>query len=85
MVNKSKVVHVKPNSHKIHGLYTNKYASNYCCIVAIETIDNQIDFNYLIRVKNSEGVMTGYQLTQFRQLFPRNLSFDPVQKFVNIY
>jgi hypothetical protein len=49
--------------------------------VAIETYDNQLDFNLLVlQQKPSEGLK--YQFRQFREIMPRKDTFDPIQKVV---
>lgn len=45
----SEIATIKPDDMKIHGLFVNKFGagSQRYTIVALETDDNQIDFNQL--------------------------------------
>ena len=55
---------IRPDDHKIHGLFMNKFGKGdqKYILVAIETFDNQIDFNSLHLLKNPSATDFDYQL-----------------------
>ncbi len=65
---------------KIHGLFVNKVEDRHV-IVALETVDNQIDFNQLFVINRPGGDEEfSYEFKQFREVVPRETKYDEVQK-----
>ena len=63
---------------KIHGLFVNRLEENYI-IVALETVDNQIDFNQLYILNKPGGDEDfSFQFKQYREVVPRETKFDEV-------
>ena len=72
---------------KIHGLFLNydKSTEDKILIVALETLDYQIDFNTLQLLSKSFESWHDYQFNQLREVVPRSTMIDPITKFVNVF
>ena len=77
------VATISPEDMKIHQvmIYTNDNEETMV-MVALETLDNQIDFNVLTLLNKAVGEDFEYEFTQYREVVPRNDRFDPVSKFL---
>lgn len=79
----NEVATIQPEDMKIHGilLNTNEETGDVYLLIALETLDNQIDFNLLDITKKPPGDDFDYHFNQFREVVPRNDRFDPVTRF----
>lgn len=79
----SEIATIRPDDMKIHGLFVNKFGagSQRYIIVALETDDNQIDFNQLFIDQKPPSSDFSYTFKQFREVVPRKSKFDPITKF----
>lgn len=65
-------------------------SENYKVIVAFETPDNQIDFNFvkiepLPSLNNTQGSKYTYNFIQYREVTSYQKDFDPIVKFEAVF
>ncbi len=48
VVEQNEIHTIRPDEHTIHGLFLTNFRGAFQMIVAIETFDNQLDFNILV-------------------------------------
>jgi hypothetical protein len=71
---------------KIHGIYMN-HSTSKSLILALETVDNQVDFNQLIinsfneASEGDEEKGFDFEFRQVREVVPRNTKYDEIKKF----
>jgi hypothetical protein len=85
-VAKNEVFTIYPDNYTIHGLFINSegYKKEKYVLVAIETSDNQIDFNG-IHITKRPPTSFEYELRQYREVVPRFDTIDPIKQFVTIF
>lgn len=70
-------------NHQIHGLFTLKNSDQYIQ-VALETSDNQIDFNQLTvesLPRKGEDITFKYGFAQTLEIVPRPIKMDNIKEF----
>jgi hypothetical protein len=81
-VEQNEIHTIRPDEHTIHGLFLTNSRGAFQMIVAIETFDNQLDFNILVLKEKPSASGFSYELRQLREIEAREDKFDPIQKAV---
>lgn len=81
-MNEQEVKTINFGSLKIHGLLLNTEAikGNFI-LAAVETLDNQIDFNAIYITNPPTSPDFDYELKQYRENLGRSIRQDPIAKF----
>lgn len=77
---------IKFGSHKLHGLFLNaEGVREKFVLAAVETMDNQLDFNAIHVTNRPPAEDFDYELRQYRENVPRDVTVDPIQKFKTVF
>jgi hypothetical protein len=80
----SEIATITPDDLKILGFYTTKREARNI-IVALETVDNLVDFNSLHINKKPPGDDFDYEFKQFIEVVQRKCNIDPIQKLSVVF